>query len=167
HSHGLLLLATRLVVWPLSTFPTRRSSDLCFISRLSIINDQAHFNAQRHSIGHTAQNTFINVKRSFAEAVAHIFERSIARVADNRDRKSTRLNSSHVKSSYAVFCLKKKNIFPGDARRAFLSPAEDSALHGQHQQDRQPKHKAQRRAAPKRRRRERRHLPAAQPGPRA
>src|SRR5690606_40138033 len=27
----------------------------------------------------------------------------------NRDRKSTRLNSSHVKISYAVFCLKKKN----------------------------------------------------------
>src|SRR5690606_41708576 len=26
-----------------------------------------------------------------------------------RDRKSTRLNSSHVKTSYAVFCLKKKN----------------------------------------------------------
>src|SRR5690606_41271088 len=25
------------------------------------------------------------------------------------DRKSTRLNSSHVKSSYAVFCLKKKS----------------------------------------------------------
>src|SRR5204863_6175821 len=25
-----------------------------------------------------------------------------------RDRKSTRLNSSHVESSYAVFCLKKK-----------------------------------------------------------
>src|SRR5690606_40065813 len=25
------------------------------------------------------------------------------------DRKSTRLNSSHVKTSYAVFCLKKKN----------------------------------------------------------
>src|SRR5690606_40273557 len=27
-----------------------------------------------------------------------------------RDRKSTRLNSSHVKISYAVFCLKKKNL---------------------------------------------------------
>src|SRR5690606_39370482 len=26
------------------------------------------------------------------------------------DRKSTRLNSSHVKNSYAVFCLKKKNL---------------------------------------------------------
>src|SRR5690606_41143808 len=31
-----------------------------------------------------------------------------------RDRKSTRLNSSHVKISYAVFCLKKKkNIRAG------------------------------------------------------
>src|SRR5690606_41486487 len=29
-------------------------------------------------------------------------------IAD-RDRKSTRLNSSHVKISYAVFCLKKKS----------------------------------------------------------
>src|SRR3712207_6846726 len=28
-----------------------------------------------------------------------------------RDRKSTRLNSSHANISYAVFCLKKKNIF--------------------------------------------------------
>src|SRR5690625_5374499 len=28
-----------------------------------------------------------------------------------KDRKSTRLNSSHVAISYAVFCLKKKNHF--------------------------------------------------------
>src|SRR3712207_8607978 len=28
-----------------------------------------------------------------------------------RDRKSTRLNSSHANISYAVFCLKKKNKF--------------------------------------------------------
>src|SRR5690606_41861300 len=30
--------------------------------------------------------------------------------AAKADRKSTRLNSSHVKISYAVFCLKKKKI---------------------------------------------------------
>src|SRR5436309_5888856 len=30
-----------------------------------------------------------------------------------RDRKSTRLNSSHVKISYAVFCLKKKRRAAG------------------------------------------------------
>src|SRR6266496_4637961 len=32
----------------------------------------------------------------------------IAFSSDARDRKSTRLNSSHVEISYAVFCLKKK-----------------------------------------------------------
>src|SRR3712207_7907929 len=29
----------------------------------------------------------------------------------NKDRKSTRLNSSHANISYAVFCLKKKNDY--------------------------------------------------------
>src|SRR4051812_49636962 len=29
-------------------------------------------------------------------------------LVDQRDRKSTRLNSSHMSISYAVFCLKKK-----------------------------------------------------------
>src|SRR5574340_1512832 len=33
---------------------------------------------------------------------------SNGRCARRRDRKSTRLNSSHQKISYAVFCLKKK-----------------------------------------------------------
>src|SRR5207248_11527571 len=36
----------------------------------------------------------------------------------NRDRKSTRLNSSHRTISYAVFCLKKKNY-----RRSISSPS--------------------------------------------
>src|SRR5690606_22961085 len=38
-----------------------------------------------------------------ADHVQHAFE-----YQQRRDRKSTRLNSSHVKISYAVFCLKKK-----------------------------------------------------------
>src|SRR5207302_3289729 len=33
---------------------------------------------------------------------------AVSRTAAALDRKSTRLNSSHVKISYAVFCLKKK-----------------------------------------------------------
>src|SRR5437870_11534525 len=33
----------------------------------------------------------------------------LATMVETRDRKSTRLNSSHVAISYAVFCLKKKN----------------------------------------------------------
>src|SRR5436309_4419411 len=42
-----------------------------------------------------------------------------------KDRKSTRLNSSHVKISYAVFCLKKKIIqirsTPESAREATMT----------------------------------------------
>src|SRR5207253_10466554 len=33
-----------------------------------------------------------------------------AHLGERGDRKSTRLNSSHVAISYAVFCLKKKNV---------------------------------------------------------
>src|SRR5690625_5338859 len=32
------------------------------------------------------------------------------RIVHGQDRKSTRLNSSHVATSYAVFCLKKKKL---------------------------------------------------------
>src|SRR5207302_11173789 len=38
-----------------------------------------------------------------------ITDGEIRRESYSKDRKSTRLNSSHVKISYAVFCLKKKN----------------------------------------------------------
>ena len=34
---------------------------------------------------------------------------AVIKVENAIDRKSTRLNSSHVVISYAVFCLKKKN----------------------------------------------------------
>src|SRR3712207_7400643 len=44
-----------------------------------------------------------------AQLGARGVERSMAR--QHRDRKSTRLNSSHANISYAVFCSKKKNIY--------------------------------------------------------
>src|SRR2546430_13138841 len=44
-----------------------------------------------------------------------------------RDRKSTRLNSSHSQISYAVFCLKKKKQKPSGAHHVLrlLSPDSD------------------------------------------
>src|SRR5947207_3747673 len=39
------------------------------------------------------------------------------RVREGRDRKSTRLNSSHTVISYAVFCLKKKKKNIADYRK--------------------------------------------------
>src|SRR5438874_4212135 len=58
-------------------------------------------------------NAFITVTAESALATARSAEAQIARGGlsgngDEGDRKSTRLNSSHVEISYAVFCLKKK-----------------------------------------------------------
>src|SRR5690349_23109899 len=39
----------------------------------------------------------------------HLDDEIVRLVEEGEDRKSTRLNSSHVEISYAVFCLKKKN----------------------------------------------------------
>src|SRR5690606_41995733 len=48
------------------------------------------------------------VVRSALHDRALVQHQDLVRIADGADRKSTRLNSSHVKISYAVFCLKKK-----------------------------------------------------------
>src|SRR3712207_8070887 len=45
-------------------------------------------------------------------AVAAADQARLAARGRARDRKSTRLNSSHANISYAVFCLKKKNRNP-------------------------------------------------------
>src|SRR2546429_6261195 len=59
------------------------------------------------------------VKRHGAsdEQLAQIWRTTPASVRLQRDRKSTRLNSSHGYISYAVFCLKKKKFPPLDRER--------------------------------------------------
>src|SRR3712207_6866872 len=50
---------------------------------------------------------------SFEEHVERANESSVETHVVDRDRKSTRLNSSHANISYAVFCLKKKQSTNG------------------------------------------------------
>src|SRR5439155_19934726 len=95
----------------LHSFPTRRSSDLhlAFLDpRLAFPLDPswATFLWER---GRSAQEIerlkvwcFVPDQRVEALEEAEADQDTIA------DRKSTRLNSSHVAISYAVFCLKKK-----------------------------------------------------------
>src|SRR4051794_41283913 len=53
----------------------------------------------------------IRLGRALAEGLqARVVGHRADRHAQPRDRKSTRLNSSHPSISYAVFCLKKKKI---------------------------------------------------------
>src|SRR5690606_40288227 len=60
-------------------------------------------------------NAFELVEQRSGQNPMEVFEQAMKNVmpvlevrARRVDRKSTRLNSSHVKISYAVFCLKKK-----------------------------------------------------------
>src|SRR3712207_6870742 len=54
--------------------------------------------------------------RNNTDNLVYSIERSLKDV-DGKDRKSTRLNSSHANISYAVFCLKKKNRTRVSVRR--------------------------------------------------
>src|SRR5256885_5547813 len=66
----------------------------------------AHALAARHGHGVVVQQLVGDVHAG-RDALAY---RQQAAVEVGADRKSTRLNSSHLVISYAVFCLKKKNL---------------------------------------------------------
>src|SRR5690348_17980682 len=70
------------------SFPTRRSSDLGLCG--------------------TGQSRKAGQERRSGEGGGKAQIALIASPQKSRDRKSTRLNSSHPSTSYAVFCLKKK-----------------------------------------------------------
>src|SRR2546429_3161389 len=50
-----------------------------------------------------------------------------------RDRKSTRLNSSHGYISYAVFCLKKKNTTPSKTHSTYITTITHTITNSPHQ----------------------------------
>src|SRR5690606_41307401 len=88
----------------LLSFPTRRSSDLEFHHPLQVgippLPGVAHLLRARDHRDHA---------HGRSEAHGQAAQRAVRHgPASLEDRKSTRLNSSHVKISYAVFCLKKK-----------------------------------------------------------
>src|SRR5690606_41046204 len=93
------------------SFPTRRSSDL--IAPASYLNDTLEegllFAQDLAESGNVAQAVPIAATLyTYAAIVSSGIKAEKTSFNYNQDRKSTRLNSSHVKISYAVFCLKKK-----------------------------------------------------------
>src|SRR5690349_5894638 len=89
----------------LHSFPTRRSSDL---NILAILEAMPVCRSLGRSLGRRErwQRTDAILERF---GLNRVRKNNAARLSGG-DRKSTRLNSSHVESSYAVFCLKKKII---------------------------------------------------------
>src|SRR5688500_19969482 len=96
------LLSVRCFVYlrNLHSFPTRRSSDLGvaweaisnrYLRYLGVLSGEQH------------RWPFLYMERERRRRT-----RAPLALLYDRDRKSTRLNSSHLVISYAVFCLKKK-----------------------------------------------------------
>src|SRR5690606_39680041 len=65
--------------------------------------------APHRVVDREAQAGLVEGGGGVASPLAHGLLQAAGEGGLDRDRKSTRLNSSHVKISYAVFCLKKKN----------------------------------------------------------
>src|SRR5690606_41296863 len=74
------------------------------------VNSYSHFYLTDIS-GLNAEKTSDLRKQCFNQDVKLVVVKNtlLRKALESSDRKSTRLNSSHVKISYAVFCLKKKN----------------------------------------------------------
>src|ERR1035438_10640928 len=67
-----------------------------------------------------------NFSRSGGMGENHGGHKGIVTPDSDTDRKSTRLNSSHLGISYAVFCLKKKKNTHINAYRSYHQRAPDS-----------------------------------------
>src|SRR5690606_42061189 len=94
-----------------SPFPTRRSSDLSIRHRdvdVAVGIDSHGIDPQRPRCRKRADPAAADlvagtVPGALQDSVLHLA--TVERQILVRDRKSTRLNSSHVKNSYAVLCL--------------------------------------------------------------
>src|SRR5438477_5936096 len=82
--------------------PGRKTFRLKLLSRTLVLGEHTLV----MGVLNVTPDSFSN-RGKFLDPVAAI-EHALAMEAVGRDRKSTRLNSSHMSISYAVFCLKKK-----------------------------------------------------------
>src|SRR5207253_10956229 len=93
----------------LPSFPTRRSSDLRNARMRDVGDVLEHVAQARIGVFDLSVEIldFLLQLRRFGDLTGSVLLLLLAR-RNLLDRKSTRLNSSHVAISYAVFCLKKK-----------------------------------------------------------
>src|SRR5207249_9930906 len=96
---------------PLPSFPTRRSSDLALRRAIELIGAVAGGELRAPPLDLWPQpvqekTIFLRPER-VSQLLGVPTERAELERLLTSDRKSTRLNSSHVSISYAVFCLKK------------------------------------------------------------
>src|SRR5688572_32417228 len=98
----MMLRPPSSTLFPYTTlFRSERDGDVAAVGRLQFLGiDQQHFGA-----GRVAGVELVEV---LTREPLEVVQAAVGPAAE--DRKSTRLNSSHSQSSYAVFGLKQKNV---------------------------------------------------------
>src|SRR5699024_11582456 len=91
----------------LHSFPTRRSSDLDASSVITAVRGRTGPDVYFMDRFNTSQFASLGLLEPIDDLIEE-YEGVSPKEYMSGDRKSTRLNSSHVSISYAVFCLKKK-----------------------------------------------------------
>src|SRR5690349_22093422 len=94
----------------LHSFPTRRSSDLVTLNATMPATNTAR----------AILNSTVDFGLPCPAVIAPPVPYRRLPCGSCSDRKSTRLNSSHVEISYAVFCLKKKKPSRADQYRQII-----------------------------------------------
>src|SRR5699024_12594600 len=92
----------------LHSFPTRRSSDLESLHSTAGYAKFKNPTVQKEYKKLGFNGMIVEEISEDGLDKADLSEEKLKKAALPEDRKSTRLNSSHVSISYAVFCLKKK-----------------------------------------------------------
>src|SRR5437899_9868889 len=103
-----MLLIRRAPVQLLHSFPTRRSSDLRETSGLPRTEPAQPAGSSGRGLLGRVDHVLSNTQGGTSRTTLVKYIREVPPCVLERDRKSTRLNSSHLGISYAVFCLKKK-----------------------------------------------------------
>src|SRR5688500_19458735 len=94
----------------LNSFPTRRSSDLGGTKFVGSLNERCQATVRSRTTCEATGSALRNDSARHHSRYVAVPTRSMSGCVCDAcaDRKSTRLNSSHLVISYAVFCLKKK-----------------------------------------------------------
>src|SRR5437868_9939968 len=99
HNHHLIILANYTTAYEIFTLSLHDALPISGLRRAGFLVGFCREDLQIHRPAQHAVEGVQELARGLPRLV---------RADQDRDRKSTRLNSSHVSISYAVFCLKKK-----------------------------------------------------------
>src|SRR5690606_41911746 len=106
HCHRYVFVATR--IWPLCPYSTLFRSDRDTGRNALAAHHDRHRRSELRAEAALADQQEVG-QRIGAGGIIGLHVVGELTGLDEADRKSTRLNASHVKTSYAVFCLRKKN----------------------------------------------------------